>query len=492
MIEQVRELLKELGAGTMSSMAYDTAWVARLGDMDRELSNRALVWLATHQLPDGSWGASHPYNYFDRVVSTLSAMIALSKSGRRAMDRKQTERGVRALESMANDAKESLQSGTPTVGFDLIVPSLVTEAEKMGLIHKKTIHALEELKKRRDKKLARQSNQLIDKQTSTAVSAEMAGKDGPHLLDIDNLQEPNGSIGNSPAATAYFATQLRPGDEMAIEYLHFASNKDGGTCNLYPIDVMERNWVLWNLALVNEWDQDTLNLLQPHLDYLCKAWKPTKGLAFSRDYSVPDGLNTIMAYGLLDTFHYEIDPESMENFKADDHYRCYQLESYPSTEVNIQALLTLRKKGHPIEHPDVQRVLTYLDHARGKNHYWTDRWHCSPYFSTSHLVIACAGYQDNLAREAVDWILTTQNPDGSWGIFGPNAEETAYCLQALVCWERESGTHTGNVVQHGARWLKENINAHTHPLWVGKGLFRPDTIVRAALFSALILAEGIT
>jgi len=95
---EIIELLKQLGPGKMSATAYDTAWVARLGGIDADLSNRALEWLNENQLPDGSWGAPAPYYYHDRVISTLAAMIALTHRGRRARDRQQIDKGLLALE----------------------------------------------------------------------------------------------------------------------------------------------------------------------------------------------------------------------------------------------------------------------------------------------------------------------------------------------------------------------------------------------------------
>src|ERR1041384_1262381 len=83
-----QQLLREIGPGKMMETAYDTAWVARLGEQDELLSQKALRWIAEHQLSDGSWGVNTPSYYHDRVVSTLAAMIALAKYGRRASDRR--------------------------------------------------------------------------------------------------------------------------------------------------------------------------------------------------------------------------------------------------------------------------------------------------------------------------------------------------------------------------------------------------------------------
>ena len=68
--DDFKALLKAVGTGYVSNTAYDTAWVARLSEHDRDLSNHALRWLCEHQLADGSWGVEQPYDYHDRVIST--------------------------------------------------------------------------------------------------------------------------------------------------------------------------------------------------------------------------------------------------------------------------------------------------------------------------------------------------------------------------------------------------------------------------------------
>ena len=91
-------LLERIGQSDMQTTAYDTAWVARLSEFDPDLGLPALEWLCCNQLPDGSWGSAQPYYYPDRLISTLSAMIALSYRGRRQSDKRQIEKGLEALE----------------------------------------------------------------------------------------------------------------------------------------------------------------------------------------------------------------------------------------------------------------------------------------------------------------------------------------------------------------------------------------------------------
>lgn len=53
-METFRTLLAKAALGNgISSTAYDTAWVAKLGQLDDELSDLALNWLCERQLPDG-------------------------------------------------------------------------------------------------------------------------------------------------------------------------------------------------------------------------------------------------------------------------------------------------------------------------------------------------------------------------------------------------------------------------------------------------------
>src|SRR4030095_9092722 len=110
MIDIITELIEKIGPGHMASTAYDTAWVARLGEIDWFLSSHALHWLAENQLPDGSWGGAAPVYHHDRVLCTLSAMIALTYRGRRGHDKVQIENGRLALERIVGGATQGLQA----------------------------------------------------------------------------------------------------------------------------------------------------------------------------------------------------------------------------------------------------------------------------------------------------------------------------------------------------------------------------------------------
>jgi len=485
----VQQLLREMGPGRNSNTAYDTAWLVRLGDFEPTLSHHALQWLCEHQLPDGSWGTRELFYYHDRVICTLAAVNALAKQGKRAQDQAQWQRGLKALENLTRGKTKQLVADPHAlpVGFEMILPTLLAEAESLGVIQNYSQHALGWLHHQRAAKLNKLQGRMISRRVTLAFSTEMAGPDAMRLLDVDDLQESNGSVGNSPAATAYFATQVRPGDVKALEYLR-SSVVGGGIPDLSPWDIFERAWVMWNLALALPLDNETLTLCQPHLNYLATAWQPERGVSFSVHYIPKDADNTSFVFDILARFGQPVDLAGVLHYEEEDYFRCYDLEAHPSVGVNIHVVGALRQAGLESTHPSVQKAIRFLLQTQVDRTLWFDKWHVSPYYATSHAIIACAGYADNLIHNSVEWILRTQSPDGSWGHYMSTAEETAYCLQALVTLSQNGYSVPKDVIQRGVVWLADHWMMKPPPLWIGKCLYCPELIVRSAILSALLLA----
>jgi len=489
MKDLITTLIDEIGPGHMGSTAYDTAWTARLGDVDWDLSSRSLAWLSENQLPDGTWGAAAPMYYHDRVLCTLSAMIALSYRGRRGQDKMQIERGRLALERIVGNATMGLQSDPngATVGFEMIAPTLAAEAEKRGIIKHQGNRILGRLSKLRAKKLSYLHDNMISRNVTMAFSAEMAGTDGKHMLDIHHIQEDNGSVGVSPSATAYFATYVKRGDEASLKYLHSVMKPDGGMPNVAPFDIFEIGWTLWNLSFIPDLKKN--GKLQPHLDFLSKAWQPKRGVGFAAGYSVKDSDDTGLVYDTLLRFGIEKDLASILLYEEKDHFRCFDLEANPSISANIHVLGALGQAGLDQKNSSVQKALRFLHRSKGANHFWVDKWHSSTYYATSHAIIACAKLASGLVQDSVEWLLGSQNRDGSWGTYIPTAEETAYAIQALWFWNENVARVPKSALKHGARWLQEHMDQPYPPLWIGKCLYNPSLVIRSAVISALALAQ---
>jgi halimadienyl-diphosphate synthase len=491
MKELIAKLIDEIGPGHMGSTAYDTAWAARLGEVDWNLSSHALAWLAENQLPDGSWGAAAPMYYHDRVLCTLAAMIALTYRGRRGHDKDQIEKGRLALERIVGGATQGLQSDPngATVGFEMIAPTLTAEAERMGIIKRQGERILGRLSRQRAKKLSYLRDHMISKHVTIAFSAEMAGTDGKHMLDINNLQESNGSVGLSPSATAYFATYIKKDDEASLKYLHGVAKPDGGLPNVAPFDIFEIAWSLWNLGMVS--DLEVSAKLKPHIEFLSRAWEPRRGVGFATNYSVKDSDDSVITYSTLLRFGIEKDLASVLAYEERDHFRCFDLEVNPSISANIHILHALREAGLSSKISSVQKIIHFLRRTKNDRHFWVDKWHSSAHYATSHAIIACAGYANDLVQESVEWLLRTQNANGSWGTYISTAEETAYALQALWVWNEKCAKVPKAAFRNGFRWLGEHLDPPYPPLWIGKCLYNPRLVIRSAVISAMTLAQKI-
>lgn len=480
-------LLERIGQSDMQTTAYDTAWVARLSEFDPDLGLPALEWLCCNQLPDGSWGSAQPYYYPDRLISTLSAMIALSYRGRRQSDKRQIEKGLEALEDITDNATKGLANVLkgPTVGFEMIVPTLVEQAEELGIIRQQKERILGKISKQRAEKLSLIKGEMINRHVTMAFSAEMAGVDGQHMLDSDNLQERNGSVGCSPSATAYFALQVKREEKKAIDYLYQSRSKSGGVPNVAPFDVFEVAWTLWNLSLMPEYPV-AYDQVQHHIDFLSRVWDRTNGAGFSSEYSVNDSDETAVVYETLSRHGIQKNVDSIFEFEEEDHFRCFDLENFPSISANIHVLGALRQAGFDQSHPSVKKILAFLQKNRKNENYWDDKWHFSPFYTTSHAIMVCAGYANDIVSGAVDWLLKMQKPDGSWGITGSTPEETSYALQALWVWNQTAGQIPKELFLNGKKWLSDHRSEHP-PLWIGKCLYSPVLVVDSAIHCAISL-----
>jgi halimadienyl-diphosphate synthase len=486
-----KALLERADQGHMPSTVYDTAWIARLGELDYDISYRALAWISEHQLADGSWGTPELYNYYDRVICTLSAMIALTRRGRRAHDRKQIEKGLLALEKMSAQADYQMANDPngATVGFELIVPTLISEAEDLKIISHQGDRILGRLQQKRARKLSAMGGAKISRHFSAAFSAEMAGTDMLAVLDLENLQEANGSVGHSPSATAYLA-QNTQAETKVMDYLRKVITPDGGAPNVAPFDVFERGWVLWNLALAGIDTPEILAQCQPQLDFLENAWKPGRGIGWAAGYTPKDGDDSGLVCEVLARFGRAVDIGTLFSYEQEKWFRCFEHEANPSVSANIHILGALRQAGVPADHPAVKKILQFLLETRKSAGYWEDKWHVSPYYASAHAVVACAGYAPEIVQPTVAWLLATQRENGAWGLHIPTAEETAYSMQALCVWRKFEDETVKEPLKKGAAWLQEHQAPPYPALWIGKCLYLPELVVRSAISSALEMEKN--
>ncbi|MFZ6028990.1 MAG: cyclase [Chloroflexota bacterium] len=484
------QLAAQLGPGYITPSIYDTAWIARLASLDIPMGKRALEWIRNHQLPDGSWGTWGVSYHHERLVCTLASITALAAQ-RDIRDQQAIRRAQSALEIHASGLRAD--PAGDTIGFEMIVPALLSEAVSLGALRLESIF-FGDLLKRRKAKLAALPDGMINRYVTVAFSTEMISAEEKRLLDLDRLREPNGSVACSPASTAWYMLNIEP-DDAALQYLESIivdaeSDEPALVPYIAPIDVFEVAWALWNLGLtdlVN--DEELLARCQHQVDFLEQNWQPGLGVSAVSPLSLVDGDTTAMVYDVLVQFGRSPCLDDVLVYEEESCFRCFKIEADKSVSTNVHVLGALRRAGLDKKHTVVKKVRTFLRDKLKLGAYWFDKWHASPYYTTSHAIIACAEYDNALVETAAGWLIQTQHDDGSWGYYTSTAEETAYCLQALVFWHRSGQYVPKDTLIRGEDWLLDHMTDSFPPLWIGKCLYSPVLAVQAAILSALKLLD---
>ncbi len=482
---QFTRLLDEIGAGSISGSVYDTAWVARLNQLNHPLGHAALDWLRSHQLPDGSWGTSEILYHHERVVCTLAAMATLIRIGD-SQDFHRIVWGKKGFDIHAEGMGADFAG--ETAGFELVAPVILADVNNFGLNIKYEYFL--RLERERVLKLSALPDRKINRYFTPAFSLEMVA-DQKHLLDIENLLESNGSVACSSSATAWFYMNIEKNPD-SLAHLQRVAQPDGTLPTIAPIDTFEIAWTLWNLCVspLGE-DPELLALCGRHLDFLEANWRPGKGTASLSNSSIEDGDATAVVMNVLHRFGRELPVADLLRFEGETHFRCFSLEANPSTSTNIHILACLKTLGYEPDSDQIEKILWFLDGARVAEAFWQDKWHFSPYYPTSRAVIAACGYCDEVVRNSIRWLLHTQRTDGGWGYQKETAEETAYTLQALGIWQQAHGDIPAEVFKKGGEWLRAHKDDPYTPLWIGKSLYTPPRVVESTILSALAIVENL-
>jgi len=257
------------------------------------------------------------------------------------------------------------------------------------------------------------------------------------------------------------------------------------------VEIFNKSWVLYNLELAGGLAEHWA-LARPHLDYLQQCWDDQHGVGFSRYYPVPDLDDTAVVFKLLNSLGVAVNPDVFLQYEKDTHFTCYTFERTPSVGANVHLLDALRTCPDYQHTPRmVEKILRFLHATRLENAYWSDKWHISPYYITAHTVIALIGFDNQLAGDAVRWMIATQRPEGAWGYYRPTCEETAYCLQALMTYHHHVAAVDRTVIDRAAAYLTQQSTPWDMPaMWIEKCLYTPPHIVESTILSALSMCEN--
>jgi halimadienyl-diphosphate synthase len=478
--EQADRIVGELGERPVAAMAYSTAWAARLTTDDRPVFPQAREWLRRHQYADGSWGGSVP-NAYDRLVSTVAAVLALHESPEDwAADAARA--GVSYLRDHGADWRGAV--GEP-IGFEVVAPHLFEQARAAGLL---SLDSLAELARLRDDKLSRVPPGALAKQpTGLLYSLEALGDLVP-LPGMAGFAAANGSMANNPAATGALWSATK--DAAALDYLHAAARSagGGGMPEIYPINVFEPSWVIYTLGRA-----DLVPVgAKKHVERLVELAATTAPLGVSEEFPVPDSDDTAMVANVSHAFGYEATPllESLLSFETDDHFVGFAHERGAPVSANARVLEALARQPQRFA-PQIAKARDFLLDVRAESAWWYDKWHLSAHYATAQAVFGLAGTAavGSLAG-TWRWLLDGQHPDGSWGLAGGQAEETAYAVLSLDALAPHHGPVPADAYRRAHAYLREHVDATDYAeLWIGKGLYTPPTVVRAAVLAACVLSR---
>ena len=130
------------------------------------------------------------------------------------------------------------------VGFELLLPTLLQEAQTLGLDVPQHTCGYGEIQTAKLRLIP--PEMLYSSRVTVAHSLEFLG----HAGDPDRLREAqsdNGSLGSSPSATAYYLS-FHADDQRAWTYLESVQNGSRQAVCLYPFHIFELTWVLLHLS----------------------------------------------------------------------------------------------------------------------------------------------------------------------------------------------------------------------------------------------------
>jgi halimadienyl-diphosphate synthase len=334
---------------------------------------------------------------------------------------------------------------------------------------------------------------LYSPRVSTVLSLEFLGKSA-NVNKLRNALTVNGSLGNSPAATAYYLS-LAGNDAKALDYLDNVKAHMPHVTPVYPFRTFERTWVLSSLANVG---MSIKNLLPEVAWYDLQNELTPEGVGFDATFGIPDGDTSSVCCRILAAAGYDVDPRILAQYEDKERqlFRTYRYERNPSVSTNVHALEALNlMRNYPNRSQVQEEIVAMLLDSRKHNTFWVDKWHASPFYATSHTLVALLNTRPHLAslwQNTVDWIIHTQHTDGSWGYFQKGTvEETSFALTALLHYRRYQPV-CEDILHRAAAYLAQNYKGEMTvfpPMWIVKCLYSPTDIVRSIVLAALILYE---
>ncbi|MFE0042667.1 hypothetical protein [Streptomyces albireticuli] len=438
-------------------------------------------WLLTHTTTAHTWGAPVRRCWFDAYVSTYAAAVALRNAGMR-------QRADRACGSLPGMVPAGPSPAPETLTFGGLVDALDRISAARGWPLPEHPYLVRTVITRERAKWQRMRAWPDFYNPSLSIAGYCAERvyadpavDAARFLKA--FQAPNGSVANSPAASAVFLLESeRRGRRLDATRL---ARLRQYLCSRLPattgyLDHVPHFVTAWTVMFHHE-------LGTPEHP----PCAPGALGELSRDLTHPSGLLCTVGGGTTipgDTdstacaavaAHIAGHPapgaatlDMMIGSGGSNAYRTFLFEHDPSLTTNIHMAALLDLEG---DHDRLLPVLCWLQSQTTQDRAGACKWHLSPTYALGEMARVMSKINHPLARSlcmnASQQISCTQNSDGGWGTDGSTAEESAYCAIGLAAAAERGLACAGwdRILRRTHRFLSTHEPQLT-PLWLGKTL----------------------
>lgn len=477
----------------LSHSIYDVAVVSLAGSPRQ---GRCIEWLLEHRNEDGTWGASATLCWHDRYVCTYAAATALQNVG---MGGGLAESALQRLPEIAAQASR-LTKETLTFG------GLIDALDRYRAMKRWRLAAHAPAVERVVAEERHKWQRMMEWEGFYTPSRSIAGYCGERIYAdervstkrfIEAFQVENGSIANSPAASALVlleaarrSSTATPAIDALRAYVHGLDPYQGV---IGYLDRVPHFVTAWSLMFLSELGMpygrlalSTRRLRVEEMHGQLQVDGAIRLLSAMGMTSLPDTDTTACA--LLASSYAGLEVTSIDELdgmfrESTGHYLTFLHERDPGVTTNIHMAAVLAQRGSP----RLVRVLEWLHRETRSPEGWLCKWHFSPLYALGEGARVLARIQhplsQSLALEAAELLIAMQQLGGGWGIDRATTEETGYAILGLAAvFDGTVSSNTDIARRIHASLLRggaaiDQIPVDFDPLWIGKSLYCVKPVV---------------
>ncbi|KAI0436666.1 Copalyl diphosphate synthase [Xylaria telfairii] len=517
---------KTYGAGFMSCVVYDTAWVSLItkpledGGRKEWLFPQCFAYLLATQSDDGGWGHNGG-SQVDGILNTAVSLLSLKRHLAEPLNIPYHYDLERRVEKATSSLRSQLAAwdfqATRHVGFEIILPALLRYLEEEAEAVVFDFHVKDSLETLNSFQLSQFQPERLYGQTKSSYLCSLEAMIG--LVDFDKLSQHKwqGSMMGSPSSTAAYLMHVSSWDDEAEEYLkhviaHGSGQGSGGVPNVYPSTQFEYSWSLSNLFRagfsISDLECSELHTVTQVLRNAFERGDGVVGFAQNLEADLDNTAQGILSMAFLGR---PVKVEKMiQRFEVEGHFRTYSTDPVPSLSANCHALRAILSQSDIFPYnAHIKKAVKFIC-----DFWWNsdagvveDKWNSSRLYSSLALVetmvdvlalidhgsLANLLGQDLESRVLVTvfqcclWTLLKQEDNGSWN---SSIEESAYAVLVLsearrVAMFTDLESPLASALERGLGYLRSFHVAAPAPLWVDKvtssSVLIRDSYVLAAL-----------